>query len=163
MDFFSVAEMFFKYMMGQRSLIGERSQEISVEILNQIRRVLILVVVTLGALTMFCMGMSHLIERVLNKLDEGGFYFTTSIGVILVFIFICVGVIVYSTNKNVWLSIFKKEKIAQAPSAEAPSTMSNTLESVITLLVMDFVKEREANRATKTSTAPKAPTSDEHI
>ncbi len=100
------------------------------------------------------MGMSHLIERVLNKLDEGGFYFTTSIGVIFVFIFACIGVIIYTTNKNVWLRIFKKEKPAPAAAPEAPSTMATTMESVITLLVMDFVKEREANRATKSHAAP---------
>lgn len=131
-------------MMGQRSSLGERSQEISVEILNQIRRVLILVVITLGALTMFCMGMSHLIERVLNKLDDGNFIFTNSIGVIFLFIALCVGVLVYSTNKKVWLDIFKKEKTE--PLTAAPA-LNSTIESVISLLVLDIIKEREAERA----------------
>lgn len=146
MDLFKMAELFFKFMMGQRSLISERSQEISVEILNQIRRILILVVVTLGALTMFCMGMSHLIERVLTKLDDGSFLFTPSIGVILGFIAVCIGVLIYSTNKNVWLGIFKKEPVAQ--TAQAPLATS-TVESVISLLVLDFIKEREFSRELK--------------
>lgn len=153
MDFFKMAELFFKFMMGQRSLISERSQEISVEILNQVRRILILVVVTLGALTMFCMGMSHLIERVLNKLDGGEFIFTPAIGVILIFIAICIGVLVYSTNKKVWLDIFKKD-VSLAP-AVAPAAAVSTIESVISLLVLDIIKEREAGREIKKAAAAK--------
>lgn len=153
MDFFKMAELFFKFMMGQRSLISERSQEISVEILNQVRRILILVVVTLGALTMFCMGMSHLIERVLNKLDGGEFIFTPAIGVILAFIAICIGVLVYSTNKKVWLDIFKKD-VSLAPPAP-PAAAVSTIESVISLLVLDIIKEREAGRENRKAAAAK--------
>lgn len=153
MDLFKIGEMFLKMMMGQHSSLGERSQEISVEILNQIRRVLILVIITLGALTMFCMGMSHLIERVLNKLDDGSFIFTNAIGVILLFIAICIGVLVYSTNKKVWLDIFKKEKPGPVEPAPASSVVSSTIESVISLLILDIIKEREANRATKKATS----------
>lgn len=146
MDLFKMAELFFKFMMGQRSFISERSQEISVEILNQIRRVLILIVIILGAGALFCMGMSHLIERVLNQLDGGNFIFSNSIGVILFFLAICVGALMYSTNKKVWLDIFKKE----APVvAEAPSSIANTIESVVSLLVLDIIKEREVNRSIK--------------
>ncbi|MDD4974085.1 MAG: hypothetical protein PHY93_07020 [Bacteriovorax sp.] len=144
MDFFKMGELFLNFMMGQRRLIGERSQEISVEILNQVRRVLILVVITLGALTMFCMGMGHLIERVLNKLDAGSFVFTPAIGVILLFLVICIGVLIYSTNKNVWLNIFKIEKIQKE---EAPqNAIGVQIESVVSLLILDFIKERECKR-----------------
>lgn len=153
MDFFKMAELFFKFMMGQRSLISERSQEISVEILNQVRRILILVVVTLGALTMFCMGMSHLIERVLNKLDGGEFIFTPAIGVLLAFIAICIGVLVYSTNKKVWLDIFKKDVSLASPAP--PAAAVSTIESVISLLVLDIIKEREAGRENRKAAAAK--------
>lgn len=143
MDFINLAEMFFKFFMNQHSSIGQKSQEISVEILNQVRRVLILVIITTGALILFCMGMSHLIERVLNKLDEGGFFFSTSIAVLLLFIVICIGVMIYSTRKSVWMGLFKKELASEAkPQAEG----QNSLETVITLLVMDFIKEREYSR-----------------
>ena len=144
MDFFKMAELFFNFMMGQRRSIGERSQEISVEILNQVRRILILVVITLGALTMFCMGMSHLIERVLNNLDDGTFFFTPAIGVILLFLVICIGVLIYSTNKNIWLNIFKVEKIQKEEAPQNPIGVQ--IESVVSLLILDFIKEREFNR-----------------
>jgi Na+/H+-translocating membrane pyrophosphatase len=147
MDFFKMGELLFNFIMGQRLNIGERSQEISVEILNQVRRILILVVITLGALTMFCMGMSHLIERVLDRLDEGSFYFTPAIGVILFFLVICIAVLIYSTNKNVWLNIFKKEKNQKEDAPASP--LGNQIESVISLLVLDFIKERESNRESR--------------
>ncbi|MDO9182718.1 MAG: hypothetical protein Q7U04_09930 [Bacteriovorax sp.] len=147
MDFFKMIELFLNFFMGQRQKIGERSHEISIEILNQIRRILILVVITLGALTLFCMGMSHLIERILNKLDEGIFVFTPAIGVILCFLLICIGVLIYSTNKNVWLDIFKKEKVSEPAPSQNP--IGTQIESVISLLILDFIKEREFAREHK--------------
>jgi uncharacterized membrane protein YidH (DUF202 family) len=142
-DFFKMAEFIFNYIIGQRQSLGARSQEISAEILNQIRRVLILVMVTIGALTLFCMGVSHLIQRILDNMDEGKFVFTPSIWAILAFLIICVSILIYSTNKRVWLKMFEKEK----EEVKLPSGFfGGQLESVISLLVLDILKEREANR-----------------
>jgi type VI protein secretion system component VasK len=138
MDIFKIAELIFNFFMGKK-----RSAEISVEILNQVRRILILVVITVGALTMFCMGMSHLIERILNNLDEGQIVFSPAIGVILFFLFICVGVLIYSTNKKRWLSIFKKERNAEETSQHK---IGSQIESVVSLLILDIIKEREYKR-----------------
>jgi Na+/H+-translocating membrane pyrophosphatase len=138
MDLFKIAELFFNFIMGK-----QRSKEISVEILNQVRRILILLVITIGALTMFCMGMSHLIERILNNLDDGQVIFSPAIGVILLFLIVCVGVLFYSTNKNRWLSIFKKEKTDDETSH---SKIGGQIESVISLLILDIIKEREYKR-----------------
>ncbi len=140
-ELFKMAELFFTYFMGNRQSLGLRSQEVSIEILNQIRRVLILVMITIGALTMFCMGISHLIQRVLNNLDEGTFIFTPSVWVILAFLIICIAILVYSTNKKVWLNMFKKEE-----AQKSPGFAGGQLESVISLLILDILKEREANR-----------------
>lgn len=135
-------------------MIGEKSLEISAEILNQLRRILILVVLTLGSLALFCMGMSHLIERFLNNIDTGAALFTPSIWFILGFLVICVGVMIYATNKNNWLDIFKADK--KETPAPAP-VASNQLESVLSLLILDFIKEREAKRAQpKNDHQPKA-------
>lgn len=144
-EIFKMAEFFFSFIMGQRQSFGARSQEISVEIINQIRRVIILVVVTIGALTLFCMGASHLIERILNNLDAGTFIFTPSVWVIIGFLLMCFGVLVYSTNKNVWLKMMKKEKEVKEPQG----LIGNQLESVISLLLLDILKERESKKSTE--------------
>ncbi|MBY0416256.1 MAG: hypothetical protein K2Q18_18930 [Bdellovibrionales bacterium] len=146
-DLFKMAEFFLSFVMGQRQTLGARSQEISIEIINQIRRVIILVVITVGALVMFCLGFSHLIERILNNIDQGNFIFTPSIWVIIVFLIFCMAILVYSTNKKVWLKMLKKEE-EDKEEVKAPVGLlgSGQLESVISLLVLDFIKEREANR-----------------
>lgn len=144
-DLFKLGEFFLNYFLGRGNMIGQKSLEISAEILNQMRRVLILVVLTIGSLALFCLGMSYLIERFLNNLDNGEALFTPSIWFILAFELICIGVMIYATNKNNWLDIFKSEKKELPPGPSG--IMGSQLESVISLLVLDFIKEREAKRA----------------
>lgn len=143
-DIFKIGEFFLNYFIGRGNMISEKSLEISAEILNQLRRILILVALMLGSLALFCLGMSHLIERFLNNIDNGAALFTPSIWFILGFLAICAGVMVYATNKNNWLDIFKAEK-KEVPAQ--PPVAGNQLESVISLLILDFIKEREAKRA----------------
>ncbi len=146
-DIFKIGEFFLNYFIGRKNIIGEKSLEISAEILNQLRRILILVVLTLGSLALFCMGVSHLIERFLNNIDTGVAIFTPSIWFILGFLVICVGVMIYATRKQNWLDIFKAEKKEEAPAQAPLLGGSGQLESVISLLILDFVKERESKRA----------------
>jgi hypothetical protein len=53
-------------------------------------------------------------------------------------------VLIYSTNKNVWLNIFKVEKIQKEDAPQNPIGVQ--IESVVSLLILDFIKEREFNR-----------------
>ena len=142
-DIFKVGEFFLNYFLGQKNLISEKSWEISAEILNQLRRILILVVLTLGSLTLFCMGMSYLIERFLNNLDNGQTLLTPSIWFILGFLIVCVGIMMYATNKKNWLDVYRAGK-KEAPAT--PPAPVNQIESMISLLILDFVKEREYKR-----------------
>ncbi|MBC7428955.1 MAG: hypothetical protein H7336_10110 [Bacteriovorax sp.] len=149
-DIFKIGEFFLNYFIGRKNIFSEKSLEISAEILNQLRRILILVVLTLGSLALFCMGMSHLIERFLNNIDHGDALFTPSIWFILGFLIICAGVMVYATRKQNWMDIFKAGKKEEEEEAAAPKPLlcgSGQLESVISLLILDFVKERESKRA----------------
>ena len=143
-ELFKVGEFLLNYVLGKRKSIGEKSWEISAEILNQLRKILILVVLTIGSLTLFCMGMSYLIERFLNNLDNGQALFTPSIWFILGFIVICIGVMVYATRKKNWLNIFKSEIKEEPASQVSPGV--NAIESVLSLLILDFIKEREQKR-----------------
>ncbi len=149
-DMFRVGEFFLNYFLGKKTMIGEKSLEISAEILNQLRRILILVVLTLGSLALFCMGMSYLIDRFLTNLDHGDALFTPSIWFILGFLAICIGIMVYATNKKNWMDIFKSDKKETPPAASSQLPVGgNAIESVVSLLILDFIKEREHNRAQK--------------
>jgi len=144
-DLLKVGQFFINYFIGGRSMLGEKSLEISAEILNQLRRILILVVMTIGSLALFCMGVSHLIERFLNNIDNGQAIFTPSVWFILGFLAICAGIMVYATRKQNWMDIFRsgrQEQQMQQNNHVAPGN----LESVLSLLVLDFIKERESKR-----------------
>lgn len=143
-DLIKVVEVFVSYFLGKKNFFGEKSLEISAEILNQMRRVLILVLLSIGSLALFCMGMGHLIERSLNNIDNGQSFFTPSIWLLLGFQILCVGILLYATRKQIWLSIFKKDEVvASSTSSALPGTQ---IESVISLLILDFIKEREHKR-----------------
>lgn len=142
-DVIKLAEFLFKTFLGQSNLLSEKSLEVSAEILNQLRRILILTVLTLGSLVLFCIGMSFLIERLLNNLDQSQIIMTPSIYFLLIFLFLCVLTILYATQKKKWLEIFKQEKSSQP---QGGPLIGSQLESVLALLVMDFIKEREVNR-----------------
>ena len=150
-ELLKAGEFFLNYFLGKKNLIGEKSLEISAEILNQLRRILILVVLTIGSLVLFCMGMSYLIERVLNNIDKGSIALTPSIWFILVFQTICVGVILYATNKKKWLDIFRSEKKSKIVEEKTSATGHGQLESVISLLILDIIREREFKREQQNS------------
>ena len=152
-ELFKLAEFFLKYFMGQGNLIGEKSLEISSEILNQLRRILILTVLTFGSLALFCLGMSYLIERLLNNIDSGSVIFTPSIWFIFAFLLVCIGIMIYATNKNKWLDIFKMDKKSNSQSVSG--FQGSQLESVVSLLILDFIKEREATRERLNTTEDK--------
>ena len=147
MDIFKMGELFLNYFLGKKNAFSEKTFEISAEILNQLRRILILVVLTVGSLALFCMGVSHLIERFLNNIDTGETLFTPSIWFILGYLALCIGVMIYATRKQNWLDIFKSNEKEDAVAQTPALTGSGQLESVISLLILDFVKERESKRA----------------
>ena len=147
-DILKVGELFISYFLGKKNFFGEKSLEISAEILNQIRRILILVVMMVGSLALFCLGMGHLIERLLNNLDSGAAFITPSIWLLFGFQIICVGIMVYATRKKNWLRIFKNNEVPASRSVpQIQGTPGTQIESVISLLILDFIKEREHKRA----------------
>lgn len=153
-NLFKVGEFFLNYFLGHRNFIGEKSLEISAEILNQLRRILILIMLTVGSLALFCLGVSYLIERFLNNLDNGALLLTPSIWFILIFLLLCVGVMIYATRKKNWIDIFKTEKKEEAVDNVSPLG-GNAIESAISLLILDFIKERELKRESDKKTSNK--------
>jgi hypothetical protein len=152
-DIFKLGEFFFSYFMGRKNLISEKSLEISAEILNQLRRILILTVLTFGGLVLFCMGMSYMIERLLDNLDKGVFILSPSIWFIFFFQLVCIGIILFATNKKRWLDIFKsgKKEASSSEHAVTPAAGHGQLESVISLLIMDIIRDREFKREQQTA------------
>lgn len=150
LELFKLVEPLLTLMAGQRQMITEKSLKLSAEILNQLRKVITLVAMLLGSLVLFCLGMSYFIDRTLDQLDNGAFSFTPSLIFLVVFMFICLVVVLYATNKNVWTNIFKKdrdeEEAERLENQRTQRETSNPIETAISLLILDIVKEREEKR-----------------
>lgn len=149
LEILKLIEPMASLFLGQRQMISEKSIRLSQEILNQLRRVITLVAMLVGSLVLFCLGMSYFIDRTLDQLDGGNFSFTPSLIFLSIFMAVCLIVVFYSTNKSVWTSVFKKdqeEEEAKQQKAEVPNQGANPIETAVSLLILDFVKEREFNR-----------------
>ena len=108
-DLLKIVEPLITLFLGQRQMISEKSLQLTKEILNQLRRVVSLISMLIGSLILFCLGMSYFIDRTLDQLDRGDFSLTPSLIFLLVFMLICLALVFYSTNKNVWIKILKKD------------------------------------------------------
>lgn len=152
LELFKLVEPFLSLMAGQRQMITEKSLKLSAEILNQLRKVITLVAMLLGSLVLFCLGMSYFIDRTLDQLDNGAFSLTPSLIFLIIFMLICLAVVLYATNKNVWTNIFKKdrdeEEAERLENQRSQREASNPIETAISLLILDIVKEREEKRKT---------------
>lgn len=150
-DLLKIIEPLFSLFVGQRHMITEKSLQLTKEILNQLRRVVTLISMLIGSLILFCLGMSYFIDRTLDQLDNGSFALTPSLVFLLIFMAICLCVVMYSTNKNVWVKILKKDPDEEEAQRELErqkmaTQHQNPIEAAISLFILDLVKERELNR-----------------
>lgn len=130
--------------------LKEKSLRLSNEILQQIRRILVLISLTFGAFVLFCISVGYFIDRTLTLLDRGAFYFTPSLIFLIVFMIVCLIVFIYSTNKNVWTEAFKKDQ-QEEKIEEITSSSVSPIETAISLFILDFIKERETARETNSN------------
>lgn len=126
--------------------LKEKSLRLSSEILQQIRRILVLISLTFGAFVLFCISVGYFIDRTLSLLDRGAFTFTPSLIFLIIFMIFCLIVFVYSTNKNVWLEAFKKDQLEEKSLEENTATHTSPIETAVSLFILDFIKERELAR-----------------
>ncbi len=143
--------LFSLFLQSQRGLT-QKSLELSAEILNQLRKMIQLIAQLLGSLVLLCLGVSYFIDRLLDQLDKGEFIFTPSLIFLTFFMIVCLLSILYSTNKNVWKNVLKKDSDDQ----ETPTDKTNEtspIETAVSLFILDIVKERELKRKQEESSS----------
>ncbi len=103
-----------------------------------------ILVSTVGSLVLSCVGLSLFISSIATQVDKSDeFHFTGGMYVYLALSVIAISVLVYSLKKTTWLkSLGFDEKPAQTKK-------SGALENAITLLVMDYIEERQSRRVHK--------------
>jgi small-conductance mechanosensitive channel len=156
-DLIRLLEPFMSIIFGNilQKNLKERSLKLSSEILQQIRRILVLISLSFAALVLFCISVGYFIDRTLSLLDQGSFFLTPSLIFLLVFMLVCLGVFAYSTRRKAWAEAFKKDQmdevLANAENEEKISAHRETspIETAVSLFILDFVKEREFQREHK--------------
>lgn len=162
MDFSQILKLIIQTFIKANGLAGmtnlagmgfDKALELSQELIQQIRRILILFAVTFAALLLFLLGMHFFIIRLLDQLDKGEFALTNSIIFLLLFNAACILTIVYSTTRKTWSKAFaEKEEMTSKPASQPSQAKMDSapIESAISLLILDFIKEREWKRQQQT-------------
>jgi hypothetical protein len=148
-EILKLIEPIITILVGSRQRLAENSLKIPAELLNQLRKILLLVSQLMGSLILFCLAMSYFIERLLDQLDSGAFHFTDSLVFLTFFMLACLISIFYATKKSVWSSVLGKDSESQ--DSAKPMSVGSPIETAISLYILDVVKEREQLRA-KTDT-----------
>lgn len=157
MNFLNLIRTLAQLFFSQGSLLNlteTRALRFSKEILQQIRRIIMLLAVTLGGLLLFLLGMHFLVLRLLDQLDRGEFTITPSIIFLVVFLTLCLGVVVYATRVQTWSKGFseKEDEENVNQSAFTKKFDGSAIESAVSLYILDLVKEREYKRSQRTET-----------
>jgi hypothetical protein len=136
-----IFEMFLGFTGGKG--LFEKSQFFTQQVVNNIRQMVIIFIVTLASLALFCIGLSMAIENYVRQMDRNHFFewtFTFSGGLILagstlIALIICL-------HERTWMRVmsFEKKKPKEAPPKSHP------IEDAISLLIIDYVQERQAKR-----------------
>lgn len=148
MNLFEILKPLLQILFSQAGFMGvteTKALHLSKEILQQLRRIVILLSVTLGGLLLFLLGMHFLVLRLLDQLDQGSFTLTPSILFLFIFILTCLGTIIYSVRTKTWLKSFEDKTTDNSTSQNRIDTAP--IESAISLFILDLVKEREWKRA----------------
>ncbi|WP_295905867.1 hypothetical protein [uncultured Bdellovibrio sp.] len=133
------------FLGSAKNLFKEPGVAITQQLVLHLRSLGLIITSCVGALALFCVGLSLLIARIAGQFDSSeSFYFSTSMWIYLAMTVISAGVLIYTLRKDTWLKAMGFEQKPQAASGK-----SSALESAVALLVMDFVEERQSRRKEK--------------
>lgn len=133
-------DQIFKLFEVFMSLTTAKSQTLSKQVLGTIRKLLIVVVASLGAMALFCVGVSVAIFDLAKQLEmNSGVVFTGPFKVGCSLAFISLGIFIYCLSQKAWLeaAAMKEENKPKGPSP---------IEEALAVLIKDIVVERQTKR-----------------
>ena len=130
------------FFMGQaKSFIKEPGVAFTQQLVLHIRSLTLLLVAIISSLTLSLVGVCLFISSLANQLDkQEELSFTGGMTLYLVVTVISLAFLAYSLSQKKWL------KTSGLVEAAKPQRTAGTLESAVSLLVMDFVQERKFRR-----------------
>lgn len=124
-----------------QSFLKSSGQQISVQVTEQIRSIVSLVIILVFALVLSCVSLSMFIVRLAAHLEDPQDNIASpSMIVFLVATIVSMSVLIYFSTKKSW-----NKKTTLPPTAKATKP-SGAMENALALLVMDFIEERQAKR-----------------
>jgi FtsH-binding integral membrane protein len=125
-------DQFFKLFEVIMDFTAVKSQTISKQLLGTVKRTILYVIVSLGAMTLFCIGISMALTDLALQLDK-----PLMVGLILAFISLCV--FIFSLSQKPWVN-------AASITNEVKNNENSPIEEALALLIKDIVEERQAKR-----------------
>lgn len=133
------------FMGSAQNLFKGPGVALTQQLVLHIRSLSLILISSIGSLTLLCVGLSLLINRVASQFDaEEEFYFTTGMWIYLGMSLVAAVLLVLSLKKDTWL---KAVGFSSGPAKAAPQ--SGAIENAVALLIMDFVEERQNRRKQK--------------
>lgn len=110
-----------------------KSQTLSKQVLISVKKMILYIVVSLGAMTLFCVGVSMALTNLSEQLDK-----PILVGSILALV--SIGVLIFSFKQKPW------ENTNSDEPSEQRRTEASPIEEAVALLIKDIIEERHAKR-----------------
>jgi hypothetical protein len=136
------------FLGNAKGFLKEPGEALTQQLVLKIRSVTILLVITIAALALSCVGISLSAVEFAKQMDlEGSFTWTTGLTTYLVLTVLSLGTLIYSLSSKAWV---KQTGFSDRSSSHAKSSQ-RPLENAVTLLLMDYLEERKSRRESRKS------------
>lgn len=110
-----------------------KSQTLSKQVLISVKKLILYIVISLGAMTLFCVGISMALTNLSEQLDK-----PILVGSILALV--SIGILIFSFKQKPWDNANSNE------TGEERRTEASPIEEAVALLIKDIIEERHAKR-----------------
>lgn len=131
------------FLGNAKHFFKEPSQAITQQLALHARALTLLVITSVGALVIFCVGLSLFFVNLANQLDQSSTYqFTAGSAIYLLLTLISGFILFWVLRKNAW------SQALNTPS-KTQERKGSPIENAVALLMMDFLEERQQKRSSK--------------
>ncbi len=136
------------FLGNAKGFLKEPGEALTQQLVLKIRSITILLVMTIAALALSCVGISLSVVEFAKQMDlEGHFTWTAGLTIYLFLTILSMGTLAYSLSRKAWVH---QTGFSDRDSSKTKATQ-RPLENALTLLLMDFIEERKSRRENRKS------------
>ena len=138
-------DQIFKIIELIMNVTAAKSQTVSKQLMTTARKIIIFVIISLGAMALFCVGVSMAVADLAKQYDDQSTAsWTGSVTIGLLLASLSLSLFFYCLSQKAWLSAASINDSAK----KAPSP----IEEALAILIKDIVVERQIKRQTPQTT-----------